>query len=435
MKELPVLRVVFLLWFSLLISTSRNRVDGRTLPEEIRLDRDKSRFLTLPPRDLGPTYVDINLHMHAIPEVNVRTMELSVVLTLRQRWHDARLQRNETDSPDSAHATQNWLSKDIWTPDVYFLNARAGILHQVTRPNEMIWIHNNGVVIYSQKLTLRLFCHMTFWNFPMDTQSCSILIGSYGHTKQELEIRWWNTKHHHFAKEHIGPVLWYLAVETNDELGLSVFKHPIYAFRNCNSSSFVMGVFSCLELELRLVRKYGFYIIYAYLPSSLVVLIAWLAFLVDPRAVPARVSLGLLSVIALIMHNASLLVHLPNVSYIKAIDLWFFVCLAFVATTLAESTLADRMSTYAARQKRNQLSQPRPGIWAWLCDCKKPRSVSPEETTSTGAQPVTTVVPLQLDEIKCDISPRLMDKVFLCAYPLCFLLFNVIYWPLYAGGY
>nr|VZI01070.1 unnamed protein product [Spirometra erinaceieuropaei] len=388
----------------------------------------------MPPRHLGPLYVDINLHIHSIPQVNVRSMELGVVLTLRQRWRDQRLQVSETDIPNSSHMTQGWLSKRIWLPDVFFVNARSGTLHQVTQPNEMLWVHDNGVVVYSQKLTLRLFCRMTFWNFPMDIQTCSILISSYGHAKRDLELRWWNTKYHHIAGNPSQPIQQHLAVEINEELGLNEFNQPVYAFRDCNNTSVVTGVFPCLELELRLVRKYGFYIIYAYLPSSLVVLIAWLAFLIDPRAIPARVSLGLLSAIALITHNASLLVHLPNVSYIKAIDLWFFVCLAFVSSTLAESALANRMCRCAARKKGDQFAQSTAGQLSRLTGWKKHNSVSPEETTKTDSPQATVEAPNQSADNKDDIKVRWMDTVCLCAYPVCFLLFNTIYWPLYAGG-
>ncbi|VDN10714.1 unnamed protein product [Dibothriocephalus latus] len=400
-------------------------------PSRGRRHHGKFRMLSMPPRTAGlPIYVDISLHIHSIPEVNVRTMEFSVVLILRQRWHDARVQRNATAALDLDQVPQSRLCKLIWIPDLYFLNARDGTLHQVTQPNEMIWIHADGVIIYSQKLTLRLFCRMTFWNFPMDTQTCSILLGSYGYAKKEVEVRWWTTKHHYATEHHVEPLLEHLAVETNEELGLNVFKNPVYAFPVCNSSTFVTGAFSCLELELRLVRKYGFYIIYAYLPSSLVVLIAWMAFLIDPRAVPARVSLGLLSIIALITHNASLLVHLPNVSYIKAIDLWFFVCLAFVSSTLVESTLANWMNTHAARKKR---AQPGKGFLTGLFDGKKQNRVSPEvATTKTAPQQVE--MPVQSGELEEDDGKvRFMDKFCLGAYPICFIVFNIIYWPFYSG--
>ncbi|VDL87072.1 unnamed protein product [Schistocephalus solidus] len=382
---------------------------------------------------MGPVYVDISLNIQSIPEVNLRTMEFSVVLFLHQRWHDPRLQINETDKSQETRMPEHWLSKHIWIPDVFFLNARGGMLHQVTHPNEMIWIHNNGVVIHSQKLTLRLFCPMKFWKFPMDTQICSILISSYGHSKNKLELRWWKADKPVQTEQSSDPSGSNLGVELKEELGLNEYEQPIYAFQECNNTSIVTGVFSCLELVLKLDRKYGFYIIYAYLPSSLVVLIAWLAFLVDPRAVPARVSLGLLSVIALITHNASLLVHLPNVSYIKAIDLWFFVCLAFVASTLAESVLANRMCTFASREKEDQLSQPGTGISAFIPVCKKRNRVSPEETAKTDSPQTTDQIPCQSKEVDYNLRVRWMDTVCLCAYPICFLLFNMIYWPWYAS--
>ncbi|BHF81402.1 Glutathione S-transferase Mu 3 [Sparganum proliferum] len=411
-----------------------SRQEGNSSVREKLFESFRFELLTMPVRSLGPIYVDISLHIQSIPEVNVRSMEFSIVLILHQRWCDSRLQVNGTDIPHNIRMPHQWLSGYIWLPDVYFLNARGGTLHQVTQRNEMLWMHSNGVVIYSQKLTLRLFCRMTFWNFPMDTQTCSILVSSYGHAKNDLELRWWNTEDYVHIEKAFDPVLSSLAVEMTEELGLNEFEQPIHAFRDCNNTSVVTGSFSCLELELRLVRKYGFYIIYAYLPSSLVVLIAWLAFLIDPRAIPARVSLGLLSVIALITHNASLLVHLPNVSYIKAIDLWFFVCFAFVSSTLAESVLANRMCTRMDVDEPGLSSQAMTRQLSRLTGWKKHNSVSPEETTKTDSAQATVEPPNQSADNKDDIKVRWMDTVCLCAYPVCFLLFNTIYWPLYAGG-
>nr|VZI01071.1 unnamed protein product [Spirometra erinaceieuropaei] len=434
MKRLLLLQLVFVPCLSLLDPASLKRQERNSSVREKLLEPFRYELLTMPVRRPGPIYVDISLHIQSIPELNVRSMEFSIVLILHQRWYDSRLQVNGTDIPHNSRMPHQWLSRYIWLPDVYFLNARGGLLHQVTQPNEMVWVHSNGVVIYSQKLTLRLFCRMTFWNFPMDTQTCSILVSSYGHAKHDLELRWWNTEDYVHIQKAFDPVLCSLAVEMTEELGLNEFEQPMHAFRDCNNTSVVTGEFSCLELELRLVRKYGFYIIYAYLPSSLVVLIAWLAFLIDPRAIPARVSLGLLSVLALITHNASLLAHLPNVSYIKAIDLWFFVCFAFVSSTLAESVLANRMCTRMDVDKPGLPSQAMTRQLSPFTGWKKHNSVSPEENTKTDSPQATVEAPNQSADNKDDIKVKWMDTVCLCAYPVCFMLFNTIYWPLYAGG-
>ena len=55
------------------------------------------------------------------------------------------------------------------------------------------------------------------------------------------------------------------------------------------------GTFSCLFAGFHLNRQLSFYMINAFIPSTLIVLLSWLALWIDIKSVPARISLGLLT--------------------------------------------------------------------------------------------------------------------------------------------
>ena len=59
------------------------------------------------------------------------------------------------------------------------------------------------------------------------------------------------------------------------------------------------GNFSQLLIKFRLKRNIGFFILQTYVPSVLLVMISWVSFWIDPISVPARVSLGITTVLSM----------------------------------------------------------------------------------------------------------------------------------------
>ena len=57
----------------------------------------------------------------------------------------------------------------------------------------------------------------------------------------------------------------------------------------------VAGSFSCVENTFVLQRDVGYYIIQVYVPSVLIVILSWVSFWLDCGAIPARITLGVLS--------------------------------------------------------------------------------------------------------------------------------------------
>ena len=60
---------------------------------------------------------------------------------------------------------------------------------------------------------------------------------------------------------------------------------------------FGSGVFPCLEIRFVLRRDIGYFLIQVYVPSILIVILSWVSFWINVDASPARVSLGLLTVL------------------------------------------------------------------------------------------------------------------------------------------
>lgn len=86
------------------------------------------------------------------------------------------------------------------------------------------------------------------------------------------------------------------------------------------------GEYSCLRTSLVLKREYSFYLIQLYIPSFMLVVVSWVNFWIDKDAVPARVSLGVTTLLTMTTQASGVNAKLPPVSYTKAIDVWIGVC-------------------------------------------------------------------------------------------------------------
>ena len=97
-----------------------------------------------------------------------------------------------------------------------------------------------------------------------------------------------------------------------------------------------------------------------YVPSVLIVILSWVAFWISIDAIPARVTIGLLTVLTMTTQSTGSRSQLPRVSYIKAIDVWMSVCLIFVFASLLEFAVVNVFSRKEVRQNRRNSFRKRP---------------------------------------------------------------------------
>ncbi len=89
----------------------------------------------------------------------------------------------------------------------------------------------------------------------------------------------------------------------------------------------------------------------------MLVIVSWVSFWLDPNAIPARVSLGVTTLLTMATQISGINSSLPPVSYTKAIDVWTGVCLTFVFGALLEFALvnyASRSDAHRAALKQQQ---------------------------------------------------------------------------------
>ena len=122
----------------------------------------------------------------------------------------------------------------------------------------------------------------------------------------------------------------------------------------------IAGAYPCLSVEFILKRDIGYYMIQLYIPSVLIVILSWVAFWISIDAIPARVTIGLLTVLTMTTQSTAAREQLPRVSYIKAIDVWMSVCLIFVFASLLEFAIVNVYSRKEVRQSKRSTFRKKP---------------------------------------------------------------------------
>ncbi|KAK7925828.1 hypothetical protein WMY93_008138 [Mugilogobius chulae] len=125
----------------------------------------------------GPvTEVKTDIFVTSFGPVSDVEMEYTMDVFFRQTWIDERL---KFEGPIEILRLNNLMVSKIWTPDTFFRNGKRSISHNMTTPNKLFRIMQNGTILYTMRLTINAECPMRLMNFPMDGHACPLKFGSY----------------------------------------------------------------------------------------------------------------------------------------------------------------------------------------------------------------------------------------------------------------
>ncbi|KAM4733204.1 glycine receptor subunit alphaZ1 isoform 1-T2 [Anableps anableps] len=373
-----------------------------------------------------PVNVTCNIFINSFGSIAETTMDYRVNIFLRQQWNDPRLAYSEY--PDDSLDLDPSMLDSIWKPDLFFANEKGANFHEVTTDNKLLRISKNGNVLYSIRITLVLACPMDLKNFPMDVQTCIMQLESFGYTMNDLIFEW----------DEKG------AVQVADGLTLPQFilkeeKDLRYCTKHYNT-----GKFTCIEARFHLERQMGYYLIQMYIPSLLIVILSWVSFWINMDAAPARVALGITTVLTMTTQSSGSRASLPKVSYVKAIDIWMAVCLLFVFSALLEYAAVNFIARQHKellrfRRRRRHMKEEDPGDGRFSFPgygmgpaCLQAKDGMAIKGNNNNA-PTSAPPEKSIEEMKKLFISRAkrIDTVSRVAFPLVFLIFNIFYWIIY----
>ena len=128
-----------------------------------------------PVRDISSDLtVEMGLALQNIERFDQMQESITLNAWIRQTWNDYRLSWNSTQS----NLTFISVSKtQVCVPDTELLNA-AGLPEIYTLKGGLM-LYPDGTVFYSNPVVLKMPCSLELETFPFDTQTCSMVFGSW----------------------------------------------------------------------------------------------------------------------------------------------------------------------------------------------------------------------------------------------------------------
>ncbi|KAL4223141.1 hypothetical protein ACF0H5_016613 [Mactra antiquata] len=354
--------------------------------------------------------VTVNIFVISMYTIDESSMDFSMSVHFRERWLDERLSYNNTNNNITRLELDKSLFDQIWMPDVYILNEKSSSFHEVTILNKMIHIYPDGTIQMVSRVTGVFSCQMYLYKYPFDKQKCYFEIESFGHGTDTMKYVWDKT-----------------AVSLTKDIEFPQFNLVNTASYNCEKNYYGI-VYPCIGLEFTFERTYNYHIIHVYVPSILIVFLSWVSFWLDCAAVPARVSVGLLTVVTITTQSAAARANLPRVSYVKAIDVYMAACLAFVFLGIVEYACVNVMSRNHPPEENKQDK-----IMKEDNDTSSTNNLDKQEQTESTSRDEKKINCIHrfYDRISCIQKARDIDKISRVLFPTVFLLFNIIYWSVY----
>nr|XP_048278850.1 gamma-aminobutyric acid receptor subunit rho-3 [Myodes glareolus] len=323
------------------IRETRMRKDDSTkvwpLKREQLLHIEDHDFSTRPGFGGSPVPVGIDVQVESIDSISEVNMDFTMTFYLRHYWKDERLAFASTTNKSMTF--DHRLIQKIWVPDIFFVHSKRSFIHDTTVENIMLRVHPDGNVLFSLRITVSAMCLMDFSRFPLDTQNCSLELESYAYNEEDLMLYWKHGNKSLNTEEHISLSQFFIE-EFSASSGLAFYSSTGWYYR--------------LFINFVLRRHIFFFVLQTYFPAMLMVMLSWVSFWIDRRAVPARVSLGITTVLTMSTIVTGVNASMPQVSYVKAVDVYMWVSSLFVFLSVIEYAAVNYLTTVEEWKQLNQ---------------------------------------------------------------------------------
>ncbi|XP_069676542.1 glutamate-gated chloride channel isoform X13 [Periplaneta americana] len=266
----------------------------------------------------GPLTVNVSVLLLSLASPDESSLKYEVEFLLQQQWFDPRLKYSNKSEYEFLNAIHH--HNDIWLPDTYFI-MHGDFKDPLIPVHFALRIYRNGTVSYLMRRHLILSCQGHLHIFPFDDPQCSFAMESISYEQTAITYVWKND-------------------EDTLRKSPSLTTLNAYLISNrtvtCPTKSSWRGNYSCLKVDLIFTRDRAFYFTTVFIPGIILVTSSFITFWLEWNAVPARVMIGVTTMLNFFTTSNSFRGTLPVVSNLTAMNVWDGVCMCFIYASLLE---------------------------------------------------------------------------------------------------
>ncbi|KAF7491585.1 Glutamate-gated chloride channel [Sarcoptes scabiei] len=283
-------------------------------------------------RPAEKTNVNISILVLTISSPDESSVVYEIDFALMQKWNDPRLRfevpsKLANENPDLVYLNGLKIVNQIWIPDIFFI--KHGEFKFSTDKHDPILIalkiYPNGTIYYIVRRNMVLTCEGNLKIFPFDSPKCFFSIESLTQEKDQVQLFW----------DDAMPIKKSAFLKTTNA----------YLIRNltsrCNKRLSWRPEFSCLSVLMVFSRDQSFYFTTVFVPGMVLVTSSFISFWLDINAVPARVMIGVTTMLNFCTTTNSFRSKLPVVCNLNAMNLWDFVCMFFIYASMIEFIIVN----------------------------------------------------------------------------------------------
>ncbi|XP_050343307.1 glutamate-gated chloride channel subunit beta isoform X7 [Nymphalis io] len=410
---------------------------GLTSPNDT-VDQNNIGLPSLRPRshNRGVLTVNVSVLLLSLASPDESSLKYEVEFLLQQQWYDPRLRYSNQSHYDFLNAIHH--HEDIWLPDTYFI-MHGDFKDPIIPMHFALRIYRNGTINYLMRRHLILSCQGRLNIFPFDDPLCSFALESISYEQSAITYVWKNDEDTLRKSPSLTTLNAYLIqnqtipcpikaswradgislYEDDEELTCNLCQRRFEEQGNYSclkvdliftrdrafyfttvfipgiilvTSSFItfwlewnavparsmIGNYSCLKVDLIFTRDRSFYFTTVFIPGIILVTSSFITFWLEWNAVPARVMIGVTTMLNFFTTSNGFRSTLPVVSNLTAMNVWDGVCMCFIYASLLEFVCVN----YVGRKRPLHNVVYRPG--------ENPVTQGDKKRESTGAADMVT---------------------------------------------
>ncbi|XP_069676533.1 glutamate-gated chloride channel isoform X5 [Periplaneta americana] len=294
----------------------------------------------------GPLTVNVSVLLLSLASPDESSLKYEVEFLLQQQWFDPRLKYSNKSEYEFLNAIHH--HNDIWLPDTYFI-MHGDFKDPLIPVHFALRIYRNGTVSYLMRRHLILSCQGHLHIFPFDDPQCSFAMESISYEQTAITYVWKNDEDTLRKSPSLTTLNAYLISNRTvtcptksswrvdyDESDPDDESSEDCKCSLCQRRFEQQGNYSCLKVDLIFTRDRAFYFTTVFIPGIILVTSSFITFWLEWNAVPARVMIGVTTMLNFFTTSNSFRGTLPVVSNLTAMNVWDGVCMCFIYASLLE---------------------------------------------------------------------------------------------------